>query len=163
PPRRGRFRDEEDGDDEDYPPIDPRRKVKGPGLALVIVGWIGLVLSLNLVGVGVAMPFLIAPPPGGRPAGPEPLILMAVYVALGVLSAVANVFIIIGGSRMRQCRSWGLALTAAILCGVASFLLFGLCGLPGVAFGVWAMVALLNDDVKREFDRVARRGARDSE
>ena len=152
PPRRGRFGEEED-DYDDHAPNDPRRKVKGPGLAMVFAGWIGLVLSLALVGFGVATPFLIPPPP---------LAASVVYAGMGVLSAAANVLVIIGGSRMRQCRNRGLALTAAILC-IASSLLFGPCGLFSVAFGIWALVVLLNADVKREFERIALSGARGTE
>jgi hypothetical protein len=63
---------------------------------------------------------------------------------------------------MRKCRSWGLALTAAILC-IASSLVFGLCGLFSVAFGIWALVVLLSYDVKREFERLARSGVRRTE
>ena len=150
---RGRYSDDED--DEPYGRSDPRRKANGPGLALVIVGWIGLLLSLALAGFGLALPYLnLVPPP--------PPILAGVYVGLGVLLAAANVLIILGGSRMRRCRSWGLALTAAILC-IASFLLFGPCGVVNVAFGIWAMVVLLNADVKREFERVAGSGGRATE
>jgi hypothetical protein len=69
--------------------------------------------------------------------------------------------VIIGGHRMRRCRGRGFALTAAVLC-IASPLLFGPCGVFGVGFGIWALVVLLNADVKREFESVARSGGHGS-
>ena len=73
----------------------------------------------------------------------------------GLLSIAACAVVAIGGLRMRQCRSWGLSLTAAIL-AIASVLLFGLCSVLIVPFGVWALVVLCNSDVQREFRSLAR-------
>jgi hypothetical protein len=115
---------------------------------MVVAGWVGLALSLALAGFGVASPSLIAPPP---------LAASVAYVVLGVLSAAANVVVILGGHRMRRCRGRSLALTAAILC-VASPLVFGPCSAIGVGFGIWAIVVLLNADVKLEFERIASSG-----
>jgi hypothetical protein len=161
PLRRGRFRD---GDDygEDHASSAAHVKVRAPGLALVLIGWVGVLLSLALVGFGVATPFLMVVPKGGPPAGPEIFIFPVVYGGMGLASLTASAFVIVGGSRMRQCRSWGLALTAAILC-MASVLVFGICGAVGMGFGIWALVVLSSSEVKEEFERVARRGTRETE
>src|SRR5437660_5572938 len=73
PRRRDRLDDEDDHDD-------PRRKVKGPGLAMVIVGGIWLLLSLAIAGFGAALPFL-------SPGGQGEVVLGVVWVGLGILSA----------------------------------------------------------------------------
>jgi hypothetical protein len=146
PRRRGRLYDEDDHDD-------PRRKVKGPGLAMVIVGGMWLLLSLAIAGFGVALPFLW---PAGQAGGPGDVVMSVAWVGIGILSAAGNAVAILAGVRMRQSRSWGLALTGAIL-------LMLLNGLVGVLVGVWALVVLVNPDVKREFERAARWGPRERE
>ena len=138
-------------DDEDHD--DPRRKVTGPGLAMVIVGAIWLLLSLALAGFGAALPFLF---PAGQAGGPGDVVFSVVCAGSGIPSAAGNAIAILGGVRMRQCRAWGLALTGAILLMVLN-------GIVGVLAGVWALVVLLNPDVKREFERAARWGPRESE
>lgn len=161
PRRRGRFRDDYDDYDEDHGPSAAREKVKGPGLAMIIVGSVGVLLSLVLAGFGVAMPFLMVGP-GGGPQGPEAIIFPIVYGGMGLASLAGSIVVIVGGNRMRQCRSWGLALTAAILC-MGAVLLYGLCGAIAMGLGIWALVVLSNTQVKEEFDRVSRGGTRETE
>jgi hypothetical protein len=133
----------EEEDDEDHDGA--RGKVKGPGLAMAIVGGLWLLLSLTMAGFGVALPLL-----DGQGADPGEMILGAIWVCTGGVSAVGNAIAIFGGVRMRQCRGWRLALASAIILMVLN-------GLVGVLVGVWALVILVNPDVKREFEREARR------
>ena len=68
-----------------------------------------MALSLGLIGLGVAMPLMMMAPAGGQAAGPEVFIFTIMYGGMGLVSGGANVVIIIGGSRMRQCRTRSVA------------------------------------------------------
>lgn len=156
--RPGRYDDERDDYDDRDGNVprsrkDPRQAVRGPGLALAVIGWLGVVTSAVTVVACVAV--------AAEAFGPQPAddVVTAVAVAVfGVVSVVGSLVTAIGGQRMMQCRSYGLAMTAAVLC-IGSIVLFGLCGFIFIAFGIWAVVVLAQSDVKREFDRVRRAGA----
>ena len=64
----------------------------------------------------------------------------------------------IGGYRMRQLRSWGLALTATILVFVAGGM-GGLIGLLLMLLGIWPMIVLVDNKIKRAFQLEAERRA----
>jgi hypothetical protein len=153
PRSRRRYNDERDDYDEFYGRPDPAQKVNAPALSLMIVGWLGVLVSIGLIGLGVWMTAMIANGPGN----PGDEVTGIVLALSGVLSVVACMVIAIGGHRMRQFRSWGLCMTAAVL-AVASIALFGLCSVFILPFGIWALVVLNNSDVKREFDRVRQAG-----
>jgi hypothetical protein len=132
---------------------DPRMKVQAPGTALMAVGWLGVLFSFALAGLGTV---LAVEASKRRPAVPDDDLVTGIIIIVGsLLSAAACVVVAIGGSRMRQCRSWGLSLTAAIL-AIASFVLLGLCSAFVMPFGIWALVVLVQQDVKREFERAGR-------
>ncbi len=154
-PRRRQYGDDRDDYDEQYGYSDPRQKVRGPGLALMIVGIVGVLLSFGFIALAIFMLIEFANNPA-RPNADDELTAF-ILIACGGVSAAACLVVAMGGSRMRQCRNWGLAMTAAIL-AVASIALFGLCSVFILPFGIWALVVLNNSEVKREFRRVALRG-----
>jgi amino acid transporter len=157
-PRR-RYGDDRDDDDELYGRDDPRQKVRGPGLALMIVDALGVFFSFGVIALSI---FLLVESQnrfGQRQTDDE--ITAIALIVCGILSVVACLIVAIGGARMRNCRSWGLSMTAAIL-AVASIVLFGLCSLFTLPFGIWALVVLSNSEVKREFQRVAMQGNQES-
>jgi len=71
----------------------------------------------------------------------------AVGIAQYALSLIANITILIGAVRMRKCRSYGLALTASILCLLCNWSCF--CLGPGI--GIWALIVLCKPEVKGAF------------
>ena len=71
----------------------------------------------------------------------------AVGIAQYALSLIANITILIGALRMRKCRSYGLALTASILCLLCNWSCF--CLGPGI--GIWALIVLCKPEVKGAF------------
>ncbi len=74
-----------------------------------------------------------------------------VYTALSLLM---NIFMVIGASRMRQLRSYRLALASAILC------LFAAPGnVVGAIFGVWAIIILCRRRTRRAFNLQAQQMA----
>ena len=153
-PRRRHYEDERDDYDEQFGYGDVRHKVRGPGVALMVVGWIGVVVSIGTIVIAVAILVALANDPL-PPRGDDRAVLGTVLGICGLTSLAACVIVAIGGQRMRECRSWGLSLTAAIL-AMSSLLLLSLCSLFVVPFGIWALVVLVQPEVKREFERAGR-------
>ena len=122
--------------------------VLAPAIVMLIVACIGLLL--NLVGCGIAL----GPE---RPVDPQapPLVQELLKGGQGPMAASIQGFFallslvtIFGSIQMMRSKTWGLGLAASIL----SMLNFGNCvcfiGLP---VGIWAMVALVNQDAKEAF------------
>jgi hypothetical protein len=157
----------EDRDEHDPPPRKRRRSrrrevdveaaerdVATPALVLEVIGWVSLLLvgglSAFLVIAGVAQQ--------GQPQQPNqdpPEMLIFLGTCLGVFSAPYFAVIGFGARKMRNLSSHGWGMAAAIM-AIAAIVLFGLCGLPIIAPGIWALVVLLREDVKAAFAR--RRG-----
>lgn len=145
-PRRRDYDDPRDDFDENYGYVGAREKVLAPGLALIILGWIGVFFSVLVIG-GSIWVAVSAP-------GPDPIIVAIIYGVIGLLMFASSIFFVLAGNRMRQCRNWGLCLAGAIV-ALSSIIFLGLCSVVVMPFGIWALVVLLNADVKREFERVA--------
>lgn len=120
-------------------------RVAGPATSLMVVGVL-MILShilgifLNLVGVAS----------GGR----ENSALVSVFsgvlgLALGAVGMVLGGLVILGAVKMRALESYGLALAAAILAAVPCT--SGYCALAGLPIGIWAIVVLVDNDVKGRF------------
>jgi hypothetical protein len=73
----------------------------------------------------------------------------------GVIMFVSGIIMFIGGSKMRDLRGYGWSLAAAILAGLEGFCC---CCLPLIP-GIWALVVLLNSDVKLAFSKTAAAAA----
>jgi hypothetical protein len=63
------------------------------------------------------------------------------------LSFIANILILIGALKMRKCQSYGLAMTASILCILCDWS----CCCLGIGAGIWAIVVLCKPEVKAAF------------
>ncbi|HKB41956.1 MAG TPA: hypothetical protein VKD72_36350, partial [Gemmataceae bacterium] len=70
--------------------------------------------------------------------------------AWGGVALVCGLVTLLGGIRMAQTRSYGLAMTGAILAAIPFLSPLGCC-LIGVAVGIWALVVLFNSDVQAAF------------
>ena len=150
PARRRRARRDDDDDyDDDYDPEDARRLVANPAAWLEIVGWLGVLLTIAggglLIAIGMANNNNNNPNAAADAAG-----MIFAAACLGVLGIPYSVAIAIGGRKMRNLSSRPWAMTAAIL-AVASFAMFGLCGLLHTGIGVWALVTLDNPAVRAAF------------
>jgi hypothetical protein len=71
-------------------------------------------------------------------------------VVVGLLALVAGMITVFAGARMRSLRSYGLAVTGAILAMIPCISPTG-CILLGEAIGIWALVVLMSSDVKSSF------------
>lgn len=145
---------------------DAKARLAAPGLLLVLSAVVMLLLMLANVGVlasgtdtGLMAAEFVAemqPPGPAKEQAQEQVKQMvgrdrtAEYVQAGVFAVVGtalDLVILVGGLRMRQARSYGLSMAAAI-CGIIPL---NSCCCLGLPFGIWALVVLLNPDVKAGF------------
>ena len=82
------------------------------------------------------------------------LIAVILVLVLGLVAIIWNLAIVRGAGRMRACRNYRLAVTAAVL----SFLPLPLyyCLPISAPVAVWAFITLLRRDVRARFAAVAR-------
>lgn len=168
-------RDEFEDDDYDPPPRrspeelirNARARLAAPGTLLVVAAVVMLLLWLGSVGLlasgydtGVATAQFMADlqPPGPAKQQLEQQVQQLQgrdrtreYIQGAAVAAVnlpVTLVILVGGLRMKRVRSYGLSLAAAI-CGMIPVV--NPCCCLGLPFGVWALVVLLNPDVKAAF------------
>ncbi len=140
------------------PPPGPNRadmlsKVKGPALAMMIIAGITFVLEIlsilaNLLGISIFAAGDMSQLEGME--GMEwlaPLMSGTFTIVMGVFTLVGAALIFYGAMKMKDLQGYGLAMTAAILALIPCF---SICCI-GIPFGIWALVVLLNQDVKNAF------------
>ena len=121
-------------------------RVSGPATALIVAGALYLVGSLGALFIGIVAP--LAEPGPGMPR--EQVVLgAAIWLVIGVVGLVLGVVILVGGVKMRRLRSYGLALTSAIL----ALLPVTCCCMGGLPIGIWALVVLSDIHVRGAFAR----------
>lgn len=122
-------------------------KLAGPAICLMVTAgitatFVGFYLLIMIVG-------LTAGAVGGNAEGPAELIIGGLLViAYLMIPLVRAGLIIYGAVQMKKMQRYPFALTAAILAVIP------VCGCLDLPFGIWALVVLLNDQVKRGFDAV---------
>ena len=147
-----------------------RAKVATPGLFLLLAGILGLVMEIASVGVMVTKPTLLydffVDIIEKGPAGPEKQKQLddmkkqqdgmrldsptnIVSVAIGTILCLLTT---IGAIKMRSGSGYGLALTGAI----TAIIPIGGCCCVSVPIGIWALVVLMNADVKKGFAAAKR-------
>ena len=128
-------------------------KIMAPAIALLIISMIGLLASLfNVVFALVGEPF--AP----DPAAPDWVNEMqknsvgGFAAGLQAFFALLNLVIMFGAIQMLRLKSWGASLVASIL----AMINFGTCCcVLGIPVGIWSLVILLQNDVRKAFEEAA--------
>ena len=120
-------------------------KVKGPALGLMVTAGLGVLAALAWIALTLF-------PIGGDPAdlyGEQFAFLSgAVGIGFSLVGIAICGFIYWGAQKMKNLESWGIALGASI---VAMIPCLSPCCYVGLPIGIWAIVVLLNDEVKRAF------------
>jgi hypothetical protein len=133
-----------------------QERVKGPAVALIVVGVLGGVLGVIGL-VASAMMGTIYKTTGLFNA--EQLSQFeqmsasssVMNIVTGLLCLAGSAFIVYGGLQMMKLRSWPIALIAAILGMIPCF---SSCAcLFGIPVGIWAIVVLANSEVKQAFQQ----------
>lgn len=136
----------------DFPPLGEdlsagrsaaEEKVKNPALALIITAILGALLAVfsflaNVLGL------LPAEYSNSAMLGDAGLVIDIVSL---VLALVVMGVIYMGAVRMQRLESWGFALAASIV----AMLPCSCSCIIGIPIGIWALVVLLNAEVKNQF------------
>lgn len=124
-------------------------RVKGPAIGLMIAAGVGIFfdiisLILNVLGVGLAG---LA---GG--ASREEQLFSAftgtVGIIVGIFTLIMGIVIIVGALRMKSLTSYGFAVASSVLAMIPCV---SPCCILGLPIGIWALVVLLDKDVKAAF------------
>ena len=114
--------------------------LKGPAIfmmVLAILSFVGGVIGIGSSALGSSM----------ASSEEEAVLNLIVGVPFNILRIVVNIPILIGAIKMKQGQSYGLAMTAAILCILCDWT----CCCLGLGAGIWALVILLKPEVKAVF------------
>jgi hypothetical protein len=144
-----------------------RAKVSAPGTALMGFGVLSLIMAIITLALCVGSPDTLAEPyhkmmtdmtknqpqaPGQPPVVPPYDEFKKQLVMQGSIGAVVNaicgVIITLGGARMRNLTGYGLAMAGSILSLIPCT---NSCCLIGLPIGLWALIVLVNADVKAGF------------
>lgn len=130
-----------------------RSKVLAPGIAMIVLGSFGLVLSIFWeVWVPVLLPLL---PPDMAPPPQIKTFYFWFSLVIGSLSLIPNLGIIIGGIAMVRFRSRMVAMMGAVMA------MLNMCqlGIFGLGVGIWALVILTQADVRAAFQAAQNEAA----
>lgn len=123
-------------------------KVKLPALFLIICGGLLFFFGVLLIVGGIVM-FTMAKMPKGEE------IVGIIYVIGGAVCVPYAIAMMFGAMRMNRLRSHTFSVVSAVM-AIASVACLGVCGFFVMPIGVWALIVLLDAEVKKEFKKVER-------
>jgi len=149
-----------------------RARVKTPGNILLVFGLISLFLATLSLGIYALSPETIVKPlydftvdmqKGQPPNQQQPIPPYDEYLkqqqiqnlGAAALQLIGSVFVVVGGMKMKALAGYGWAMAGSI---IAIIPCTNSCCCLSIPFGIWALVVLLNADVKLAFARAAARG-----
>ncbi len=123
-------------------------RLKAPAICLIVMSGIGLVFWVISLFTGGASEEQLQQLRDSNM--PEWFVSGAASgsLVMSLLTIAITVVVLVGSLKMMKAESWGLAVTASILAMIPCF--GPCCGLT-LPFGIWALVVLMNDEVKRTF------------
>jgi hypothetical protein len=124
---------------------DPATRVSAPAVGLIVAA--GLSLAFNLLYLLVIG--LIGVAAVTDPQTADALPAAGAMIGVGVIALALNVLTLYAAWQMRQLRGWGLSMAGAIL----AMLPCTPCCIIGLPIGIWAILVLIDNDVKAAFDR----------
>jgi hypothetical protein len=122
----------------------PATRVSAPAVGLIVSGAVGIALTLLwmlLIGV-----FGLAAMANSEVRDALPGV--GVSMGWGVVSLALSGLVTYAGWQMRQLRGWTLSMAGAII----AMLPCSGCCLLGLPIGIWAVVVLIDQEVKRAFE-----------
>lgn len=128
-------------------PASVAERLKVPGILLIVLGVLtdlGGVWQVVSNALGIHLPGQEVPP------GMEGFMkFMETFgIVFGVLNLISGVVLVLGGLSLMRQKSYGLAMTGAIVAMVPGF---SCCCLFSLPVGIWALMLLLKPEVKAAF------------
>jgi hypothetical protein len=135
----------------------PKDRVQVPAIGMIVAAVLDIMMALFFAALNI-MQFSIGRtqiPEFGRLGSSMSELMFASGIGLliSLFALILDGFIIVGALRMRQLRSYGMAVAAAILSLIPC--LGSPCIVLGVPFGIWALVVLVNAEVRQAFNETA--------
>jgi hypothetical protein len=139
------------------------QKVTGPAIALIVVGALNILGSLYWAFQGVVVSVMPAeqiqaqmeaqnPQFQQQPMPFDMTTFLRSYgvglIVVAVLALIFSVVIILGGIKMKNLQSRGLAVTASVLAMIPCL---SPCCIVGLPIGIWSLVVLNDTDVKSSY------------
>lgn len=141
--------DDDDGGDFERPRKKKKRRAADnrtlwPAIGLYVTG--GLALLSAFVNLAMSLAMGVDVPPQFNGPGREGYIL-GHYAGIVILTVV-DLIILTGAVNLQKRGTYSMALTGCILASIPCCSPCIICGMP---FGIWGLVLLFNEDVKRTF------------
>lgn len=138
------------------PAVDARQALSVPSLLLILMGALGVAFSLLNVVMHATDGKMLVPlldlakdiPPELRRLTVESLKGSLFNYSTDALAVLANALTVFGALRMRAVRSYGLAVTGAVVAMVPGL---GWCCCLGIPLGIWAIVTMSKPEVRAQF------------
>jgi hypothetical protein len=124
---------------------DAATRVSAPAVGLLVAA--GLSLAVNLLSLLVVGLVGVAAVTDSQTANALPA--AGAVIGVGVIGIALNVLTMYAAWQMRQLRGWGLSLAGAIV----AMLPCTPCCIIGLPIGIWAVIVLIDNEVKAAFDR----------
>lgn len=127
-------------------------KVRPPAIAVIVAMAISMLLQLVSIArnaLGMALPVAAADPndPAAIPAWAN-AVGGGVGIVISIIGLIAGALVIYCMTRMMRLEQYALAVTGAVIAMVPCV---SPCCVLGLPFGIWALVILLQEDVKAAF------------
>jgi len=122
-------------------------KVSGPAIGLMITAGVGIFFNLigillNLLGIGLGGAF------GQQQDAVAQMLGGTISIVFGIVGILVGAVVFFGAMKMKNLESYGFAMTATILAMIPCI---SPCCVLGLPIGIWALVALLDQNVKASF------------
>jgi len=140
--------------------VSSKAKIVAPAVGLVVVAILSVFMTMLSIFGNVFNRWLLRMAESSN-LPPEKLDPIREGIARGDFGAIPYVFavvhvtmallIILGALRMMKQQSYGFAVTASILAMVPCVGTSGCCCLIGLPIGMWALIVLMDNDVKAAF------------
>jgi hypothetical protein len=162
-PRRDEYDYDDDGRDDydDYQYEDRPRGSRGreraaercnlPAIFMIITGCLGLLHAVArtaydwTIGIQELKKGNVGVMGNNDPAMKD--IMMVAIIVGPILNVLWSLIVLFGGIQLKRMRSRGFVIFASIF----GFLPCSICCILGIPFGIWTLVVVCNDDVKRHF------------
>lgn len=122
---------------------DPTTRVSAPAIGLMVAG--GLSAAFDILYILFVTVVGVAAIADNQSADALPGV--GIMVGAAIIKLALDALTIFAGYQMRQLRNWTLSMVGSVL----ALLPCSICCIIGLPMGIWAIVVLIDGDVKRSF------------